>query len=122
MHGTILDGVERSSISAAVRFQSAFDQINDGRLTAANGTHKQEYTFAYFQALSSGVEILDDLLQGLFDTEDFLGEEVVARFTGTSCFQAGIHNHTINAIMCKAAYFWLFGCNLKVLGKGPFPQ
>ncbi len=67
------------------------------------------------------MKILYNLLQGLLDTEDFLAEEIIARFTCPGCFHAGIHNHMINALMSKANCFRLFGYNLEVLGKGSFP-
>ncbi len=121
VHRTIFDRVQCSILSASVGLQAAFDQIHDGRLATADRSHHQHDTFAYFQALRSGVKVLDDLLQGLFDAEDFLAEEVVAWFTGARWLDTRIHNHMINPLMGKASYFWLFGCNLKVLRKSSLP-
>ena len=121
MHGAIFNSIERTGFRACVCFQSALDQVNDSRLTTADRSHEQHDAFTYFQTLCSRVEIFNDLLQGLFDTEDFLAEEIIARFASSRSLDARIHNHMINVLMSKADYFRLFGGNLKVLSKSSFP-
>ncbi len=67
------------------------------------------------------MEILDDLLQGFLDAEDFLTEEVVVWLSAAGVFDTRVHNHMINAFVRESPDFCFLSSDLKVLGKRPFP-
>ncbi len=121
MHGTVFNRVHRPLFRTAIRLQPTFQQVNNGRLTAAYRPHQQQDAFAYLQALSGRVEVLHDLLESLLNAKDLLREEVIAWLPRPGGLDPGIHDHMINALVRKPAHMRFLGSNLKVLGKSSFP-
>ena len=122
VHRAILNRVDSAFRGATILLQATFDQVDDGGLTTTDGTHEQEDAFAHLKALGGGVEVVDDLLERFFDTEDLVIEKGIAGVAQAGGLDACISDHMIDALMRKSSYLWFLRRNLEVLRECSFPH
>src|SRR5262249_8686266 len=101
VHRTVFDGVNCARLDSGPIFQSALEHVDDRRLTAADWSHQQEDTLAYFQTLGSRFEVFDNSGNWFFDAKEFAGKEFVGEYLVLSALveplNAGGMNHVVDA-------------------------
>ena len=71
-HRAAFDGVDRIA-----GFETAMQLFDQRAFAGADRAHQIEHLPAFFALERRGVKVADDLRDGLFDAEEFVGEEIV---------------------------------------------
>src|ERR1700730_13487169 len=122
MHWTLANGIDCPGRGAAIGLKASFDQVDDRRLTTSDRSHQEKYTFTDLKALSGGVEVIDDLLEWLLNSKDFLAEEFIAWLACASSINSCVHNHVIYTLVGESADLRRFASNFEVLCEVTFPH
>src|SRR5690606_36433467 len=97
VHGTALDGVERTGFGAAVGFKTPLGQGYDGGFAAADRTHEEQDPLAHIQPAGGRVEVFfHQALQGLVQPKQVVGKKSVA-LAAVHFFHAVGDDHVIDA-------------------------
>ncbi|GBD17394.1 hypothetical protein HRbin26_02314 [bacterium HR26] len=121
VHRAALDGVDRAAVSAGVLLEAALELGDDGRLPTADRPHQEQDALAYFEPLRCRAEVLDDLLERLLESEDLVGEELVADPAIVQLLDAGIHDHVVDPGMRELSDLRVLEHQLEIVGEGAFP-
>src|SRR5579885_3058594 len=125
VHRAVLDCVDRSLVGSRVTLEPSFQQRHNGRLAASNRTHQKQDTLSHLQALSCALEILHNVIDGLFDSEQLIREKpVTGHFLASTLVKLLCprrENHVADARVREFGDFGVLYRKLKIVTERAFP-